>query len=115
MIFKKLVNALQVFALLATAWTIFLLFTAQPPLSGDPVQDDGARIFAARCSGCHGAQGQGLSGPQLAGVVAERFPDPADQAAVVANGRNGMPAFGTRLTPEELAAVVEFTRTRLGS
>ncbi len=114
MVLKKLVNGLQVVALLATAWTGFLLFTAQPPVSGDPVQNDGARIFAARCSGCHGAQGQGLSGPQLAGV-AERFPDPADQGAVVAEGRNGMPAFGSRLTPAELEAVVEFTRTRLGS
>jgi mono/diheme cytochrome c family protein len=115
MALKKLVNGLQVFALLATVWTVVLMFTAQPPVSGDPVQDDGARIFAARCSGCHGAQGQGLSGPQLAGVVAERFPDPAEQAAVVANGRNGMPAFGSRLTADELAAVVEFTRTLLGA
>lgn len=113
--FKKLVDALQVLALAAAAWTVFLLFTAQPPVSGDPVQDDGARIYAARCSGCHGAQGQGLSGPQLAGTVVERFPDPADQAAVIANGRDGMPAFGSRLTAEELNAVVEFTRTRLGA
>jgi mono/diheme cytochrome c family protein len=112
---KMLVDGLQVFALAAAAWTVFLLFTAQPPVSGDPVQDDGARIFAARCSGCHGAQGQGLSGPQLAGMVVERFPDPADQAAVIASGRNGMPAFGSRLTAEELNAVVEFTRTRLGT
>lgn len=115
MVFKKLVTGLQVLALVATAWTVFLLFTSQPPVSSDPVQDDGARIFAARCSGCHGAQGEGLSGPQLTGVVAERFPDPADQAAVVAEGRNGKPAFGSRLTPAELEAVVEFTRTRLGS
>jgi mono/diheme cytochrome c family protein len=115
MLFKKLVNALEVFALAAAAWTVFLLFTAQPPVSGDPVQDDGARIFAARCSGCHGARGQGLSGPQLAGAVVDRFPDPADQAAVIADGRDGMPAFGSRLTVEELNAVVEFTRTRLES
>ncbi len=83
-------------------------------LLGCPVHDDGARIFAARCSGCHGAQGQGLSGPQLAGRVVERFPDPAAEAAIIANGGNGMPAFGSRLTAEELNAVVEFTRTRAG-
>jgi mono/diheme cytochrome c family protein len=112
---KKLVDSLQIFALAAIAWTVVLLFTAQPPVSGDPIQDDGARIFAARCSGCHGAQGQGLSGPQLAGRVSERFPDPADQAAVVSGGRNGMPAFGSRLSAAELEAVVEFTRTRLGA
>ena len=112
---RRVVDALQIFALAAAAWTVFLLFTAQPPVSGDPVHDDGARIFAARCSGCHGAQGQGLSGPQLAGKVVERFPDPAAEAAIIANGGNGMPAFGSRLTAEELDAVVEFTRTRLGA
>lgn len=115
MTFKKLVDYMQMGALAAAAWTVLLLFTAQPPVTGDPVQDDGARIFAARCSGCHGAQGQGLSGPQLAGRVAERFPDPDDQVAVISDGRNGMPAFGSRLTAAELDAVVEFTRTRLGA
>jgi mono/diheme cytochrome c family protein len=47
--------------------------------------------------------------------MVERFPDPADQAAVIVEGRRGMPAFGTRLSADELAAVVEFTRTRLGT
>ncbi|MGH8925983.1 MAG: c-type cytochrome [Acidimicrobiia bacterium] len=115
MSFKKIVDLLQVLTISATAWTVVLLFLAQPPVTGDPVQDDGARIYAARCSGCHGGAGQGLNGPPLAGRMVERFPDGADQAAVVANGRNGMPAFGSRLSPEELAAVVEFTRSRLGS
>jgi mono/diheme cytochrome c family protein len=112
---QKIVDVLQLLTIGATVWTVALLFTAQPPLTGDPVQDVGARIFAARCSGCHGGAGQGLTGPPLAGLMRDRFPDPDDQAAVVANGRNGMPAFGTRLSAEELAAVVEFTRSRLGT
>ena len=41
------------------------------------------------------------------------YPDPADQIAVVTNGRGGMPAFGDRLSAEEIAAVVEYTRTVL--
>jgi mono/diheme cytochrome c family protein len=108
------VDAVQVLAVIATAWTLVLLSIAEAPVTGDPLVDVGARIFAARCSSCHGGKGQGLSGPQLAGRLVEVFPDPADQAAVVANGRDQMPAFGSRLTEEELAAVVEFTRTRLG-
>jgi mono/diheme cytochrome c family protein len=112
---KRLVDSVQVLAVAATVWTVFLLFTAQPPVTGDPVQDDGARIYAARCSGCHGGAGQGLSAPALAGRVAEVYPEIADQIAVVANGRGGMPAFGSRLTAEELDAVVEFTRSRLGA
>ena len=41
------------------------------------------------------------------------YPDPADQIAVVTNGRGGMPAFGEKLSEEEIAAVVEYTRTVL--
>ena len=63
---------------------------------------------------CHGSQGEGGVGPVLAGQVVTRFPDAADQIAVVTNGRGGMPAFGNDLTDEEIAQVVEYTRTDLG-
>jgi len=29
---------------------------------------DGATIFKSKCAGCHGSQGQGKSGPKLAGT-----------------------------------------------
>ena len=29
---------------------------------------DGASIFKSKCAGCHGAQGQGKTGPKLAGT-----------------------------------------------
>jgi len=75
---------------------------------------DGAAIFGQKCSGCHGGDGSGGIGPRLAGgrVVAD-FPDPQQQIAFVTNGRGGMPAFGERLSPEEIAAVVDYTRTVL--
>ena len=75
---------------------------------------DGAAVFGRSCAGCHGGDGSGGIGPRLAGgriVVA--FPDAEDQIAVVTDGRGGMPAFGERLTPDEIAAVVEYTRTVL--
>lgn len=75
---------------------------------------DGSVIFADNCAGCHGGDGSGGIGPRLAGGrVVERYPDPADQIALVTNGRDGMPAWGDYLTPEEIAAVVEYTRTVL--
>ena len=48
------------------------------------------------------------------GVVVGRVPRPADQDAVVANGRGSMPSFADSLTPEQIAAVVDYTRTGLG-
>ena len=75
---------------------------------------DGAGVYGQRCAGCHGGDGSGGIGPRLAaGRVVASFPDPQDQIAVVTNGRGGMPAFADRLTPEEIAAVVDYTRTVL--
>ena len=101
---------------------VVLLFTnspEQPPAAPEDVVEaaggvDGATVFDDNCATCHGGDGSGGIGPRLAGgrVVAQ-FPDPADQIAVVTHGRGGMPAFGDQLSEEEIAAVVEYTRTVL--
>ena len=106
----------------AVVVAVLLLFTnspEQPPAAPAAVVDaaggvDGATMFGDNCAGCHGGDGSGGIGPRLAGGrVVTVYPDPADQIAVVANGRGGMPAFGERLSEEEIAAVVEYTRTVL--
>jgi cytochrome c oxidase subunit 2 len=76
----------------------------------DPVLAQGRDVWARSCVGCHGLDGRGLSGPALAGVVTEKYPDVAAQVAVVTNGRNLMPAARGVLTPEEIEAVVRYTR-----
>jgi cytochrome c oxidase subunit 2 len=76
----------------------------------DAVLVRGRDVWARSCIGCHGLDGRGLSGPALAGVVTEKYPDVADQIAVVTNGRNLMPAARGVLTPEEIEAVVRYTR-----
>ena len=80
--------------------------------SGEDAAPDGRALFAANCATCHGERGEGLfTFPPLAGVVETKYPNVGDQIAVVANGRNEMPAFGDKLSPEEIRAVVDFTRT----
>lgn len=80
-----------------------------------PAGPDGAAIYSQRCSTCHGDSGGGGIGPALAdGRMVERFPDAADQIEIVTVGRGQMPSFSDRgLTADEIAAVVEFTRTSL--
>jgi len=113
----RVVRAVQVLAAVATAAFVILLFTNEPQKAA-PVPkagaDVGQAIFATRCASCHGADGGGGFGPTLAGVIAQRYPDPADEAAIVANGRGAMPTFATSLTPEQIDAVVTYTRTQLG-
>lgn len=128
--FKRIVTAIEVVALLAAGVVVILLFVANPdagtsastsggndaaysPETGS--LPDGTAIFAARCAGCHGSDGSGSSAPRLAGSVTEEYPDIEDEIAVVAKGRGGMPAFGGSLDEAEIRAVVEYTRTGLGS
>ncbi|GEM_PF-1166996 len=74
----------------------------------------GQTVFEANCAVCHGQNGEGLVGPQLGGGAAvANFPDPADQIAVVTDGRGGMPAWGSSLSEEEIAAVVAYEREGL--
>jgi len=75
----------------------------------------GAAIYRANCATCHGATGQGFVGLRLAGVVAGRYPNVDDQIAVVTNGKGAMPAWGSRLSAEQIRTVVEYTRTKLGT
>ncbi len=121
------VTVAEVVTLLAVALFVVMLFANEPDGAGtatvasgaDGGNDagagggiDGAAVYAQRCAVCHGASGEGGVGPTLAGgAVVEAFPDAADQIAVVTEGRGGMPDFGTALSPEEIDAVVRYTRS----
>lgn len=74
----------------------------------------GEQVFSANCAACHGEQGQGGAGPELAGGrVVDRYPAVEDHQAVVVKGRAGMPAWGDRLSDEEIDAVVQYEREGL--
>ncbi|MDH3300285.1 MAG: cytochrome c [Acidimicrobiia bacterium] len=82
--------------------------------SDDAVLVLGREVYSRNCVGCHGAEGQGGTGSKLnEGTVVANYPDPADQFAVIANGKNQMPAYTGRLSDDEIEAVVRFTREGL--
>ncbi len=116
--FHRFVDRFQRAALAAVAVAVVCLFALgkdQSPAVTEAGAEPGAAVFADRCASCHGAEGQGGGiGPPLAGVVEANFPDVGDQIAVVTNGQGRMPAFADQLSSDEIAAVVEFTRTSLG-
>jgi mono/diheme cytochrome c family protein len=120
--FKRVVVAIEILALVAAVGFVIALFVYDPDTGGGggggggggDEASSGAEIYAANCATCHGSDGGGGTGPQLSdGAVVEAYPDPVDEAIVVNDGMNNMPGFEGRLTPEEIAAVVEFTRTGL--
>lgn len=74
----------------------------------------GKKVYATNCARCHGRNGGGSVGPKLDdGRVVERYPDAADHRQVVVDGRGGMPAWGDKLSDEEIDAVVRYEREGL--
>ncbi len=61
-------------------------------------------LYRQDCSSCHGANGEGGSGPSL---QASTMSDAA-LLAITRDGSPGMPAFGPILTPEQLDGLVEY-------
>lgn len=76
----------------------------------DPVLSLGREVYGARCSTCHGSEGQGGRGKKLNdGRAPAAYPDPADLVAVVVEGKgSGMPSFGNVLETDEIEAVAQY-------
>jgi mono/diheme cytochrome c family protein len=111
---RRVVAVVEVLALVGVGVFVIMLFANEP---GTPAatSSPGAQLFQANCASCHGADGGGGFGPQLAGgAVLRRFPNENDQVTFVTNGRGSMPAFGGQLTAAQIRQVVEYTRTELG-
>jgi mono/diheme cytochrome c family protein len=94
----------------------------------DAYMAKGAKIYAAKCNGCHGpdAKGDGANFPSLAGSEwatgeTERF------GMIILNGLQGptstgkvygagmMPPQGAGLSPEDLAGVMTYVRNHFGN
>jgi mono/diheme cytochrome c family protein len=103
---------------------------AEAPARADISQaySEGRRIYAARCAGCHGAEGRGKLPhyPPLARNQSIGMGSAVNPIRIVLNGgyppgtrRNpmpyGMPPFAQDLNDHEIAAVVTFIRTAWGN
>ncbi len=88
---------------------------ARPEVPAAPVDNPqlvlGEQIWSKSCAACHGSQGQGGLGTKLnEGSVLANFPSFEAEVKIVAEGEGGMPRFDGRLTPEQIDAVVAYTR-----
>jgi alcohol dehydrogenase (cytochrome c) len=75
-----------------------------------PVVSGGQKSFEARCSGCHGSDGNGGElGPPIARRLTRR--DDTDLAKLILNGlpNNGMP--GSKVADPEMGPLISFLRT----
>ncbi len=77
----------------------------------------GREIYQAKCSACHGAQGQGGIGPNLTDDYWIHGGKMTDILNVVTNGvlDKGMPPWGPVLKQDEIYSVVTFVKSIRGS
>ena len=73
----------------------------------------GAPKFAANCAMCHGAGGQGGAGAVLAGN--ESLADASFVANTLIHGFGYMPAFGNRLSDEDIVQIGTYIRNSWGN
>lgn len=76
----------------------------------------GKSVFATNCVSCHGADGQGVTGPNLTDESFINVRAIEDIAKVVNDGANGgaMPAWSNRLHPNEVVLVASYVATLRG-
>ncbi|MGA3211649.1 MAG: cytochrome c [Terriglobales bacterium] len=78
--------------------------------------DDAAGTYKAKCAMCHGADGKGSPMGQKMGVHdftsadTQKMSD-ADLSAAITNGKNKMPAYKDKLTPDDVKGLVAYIRT----
>ena len=65
-------------------------------------------LFAKHCAGCHGAEGKGAFGPDLSGEYQYGKTERAAQESISSGRPGNMPAFDTKLSPEEIKALTDF-------
>ncbi|KAA0234174.1 MAG: hypothetical protein JJLCMIEE_01918 [Acidimicrobiales bacterium] len=116
------IGAAVVLAVIALVLSVVAL-AAGDGGGGEPQAQDGAgssadgqAVFDQNCASCHGASGEGGTGPAFAdGAVAEKYPNVADQKEIVVNGKTGnigtMPPWGDTLSDAEIDAVIEYERS----
>ena len=83
---------------------------------GQSVNNSAASSYKTNCASCHGPDGRGSAvGKSLhaADFHSAQVQQQSDDqlAGVIAEGRGNMPAFGTRLSKEQINALVKYVRT----
>ena len=102
---------------LATAALALVLFVFSAPGQAtaqgadDPAQiDAGKAVYEMSCAGCHAEDGTGVAGRgrPLTGIANQG--DRATHVASITDGKGGMPAFGSRLSAEEIDQATSYVR-----
>ena len=79
--------------------------------------EKGKDVYAANCTACHMAEGQGVEGlfPALIGSAIVNNTDASEMIMLILNGKNMMPAFKDILNDADIAAAMTHERNSWGN
>lgn len=86
---------------------------AGQPSGGRQGQVNGQQVYQNNCARCHGQEGEGGTGPALAGN--QQLQNAQYILDQIRNGGGGMPAFGDQLSDQQINAVASYIRTSWGN
>lgn len=90
---------------------LFAQGTAYAQGADDPGQvEAGQAVYEMSCAGCHGADGMGVAGRGRPLIGIANQGDRATHIASITDGKGGMPAFGERLSEEEIDQAASYVR-----
>jgi mono/diheme cytochrome c family protein len=116
MTLKRVVNVIEIVTFVVAVGFVIALFANEPGGGSGATAKSGPGydVYLANCARCHGQDGQGGVGPELAGgATVQAFPDPADEIRLVEDGEGVMPSFKGDLSRAQIEDVVAYTRTEL--
>jgi mono/diheme cytochrome c family protein len=100
----------------------------QPIAASDLTMQNGQAVYVDQCGACHGLAGEGIPGliPSLKGNPSVQSTDPTTLRRIVIEGARSiatdsaptgaaMPAFGWKLTGDQIAAVLTYIRNSWGN
>ena len=97
----KAVTGLAVAIILLCSFTRFSAWQADV--------NKGKVVFESKCAKCHGADGtKGKWGAR--NLQVSRLGD-SDMRGIITNGKRIMPAWGKRLTDDEMLSVIDYVKT----
>jgi mono/diheme cytochrome c family protein len=95
---------------------IIELLTSGHPANGQTTNNSAASLYKTNCVACHAQDGRGsplgksLHAADFHSAQVQQQSN-AQLAGVIAQGRGSMPAFGTRLSKDQIDALVDYIRT----
>ena len=103
---------LAVLAGLCLSLVLMSTSTAQAQSAEDSIEQlaAGEEVFATSCAGCHGIDGAGTNIGRPLTSIAIQEPDRAVHFASVRDGKGSMPAFGERLSDDEIDSAISYVR-----